>query len=71
MMNETTIRFHLENMEKGNRFPKHRKELQEEIDSLKAVALKFKNTPLGLEADLKAKRIESRMLEIVGKVCAV
>ena len=71
MMNEKTIRFHLENMEKGNRFPKHRKELQEEIDSLKAVALKFKNTLLGLEADLKAKRIENKMFEIIKKVCAI
>lgn len=63
MMNEQTIRFHLENIEKNNRFLAHKKEIEAEISGLRLLAFCFKGNSLGVEYNLKANSLEKKLKE--------
>ena len=66
-MNEATLNFHLKNIEKNNRFEKHKKDLEEEISSLRLSALNLKGTSvsrlLSNRADIIARKLDSAMVK--------
>lgn len=66
-MNDETIKFHLDNIVKNNRFNAHKKELETEISDLRLMALKFKGTALATTSNIKANGLEKKLNEAVRK----
>lgn len=60
-MNNKTIQFHLENIEKNNRYLSHKKEIENEIASLRAVAFHFPNSAIGAEKTIEANILEEKL----------
>lgn len=63
MLNKDTIDFHLSNIKQNNRYLAHKKDIENEITSLRAVAFLFSDKPLGIEKGIEANLLEQRLKE--------
>lgn len=63
MLNKDTIEFHLLNIRNNNRYLAHKKDLENEITSLRAVSFLFSDKPLGIEKGIEANLLEQRLRE--------
>ena len=63
MLNNQTIEFHLLNIRNNNRYLAHKKDIENEITSLRAVAFLFSDKPLGIEKGIEANLLEQRLKE--------
>lgn len=63
MLNNQTIEFHLLNIRNNNRYLAHKKDLENEITSLRAVAFLFSDKPLGIEKGIEANLLEQKLRE--------
>ncbi len=63
MLNNQTIEFHLSNIKQNNRYLAHKKDIENEITSLRAVAFLFSDKPLGIEKGIEANLLEQRLKE--------
>lgn len=63
MLNNQTIDFHLLNIRNNNRYLAHKKDLENEITSLRAVAFLFSDKPLGIEKGIEANLLEQKLRE--------
>jgi hypothetical protein len=63
MLNKETIDFHLSNIKQNNRYLAHKKDLENEITSLRAVAFLFSDKPLGIEKGIEANLLEQKLKE--------
>lgn len=63
MLNKETIDFHLSNIKQNNRYLAHKKDIENEITSLRAIAFLFSDKPLGIEKGIEANLLEQRLKE--------
>ena len=63
MLNNQTIEFHLSNIKQNNRYLAHKKDIENEITSLRAVAFLFSDKPLGIEKGIVANLLEQKLKE--------
>ena len=63
MLNNQTIEFHLLNIRNNNRYLAHKKDLENEITSLRVVAFLFSDKPLGIEKGIEANLLEQKLKE--------
>lgn len=63
MLNNQTIEFHLSNIKQNNRYLAHKKDIENEITSLRAVAFLFSDKPLGIEKGIEANLLEQKLKE--------
>lgn len=63
MLNKQTIDFHLSNIKQNNRYLAHKKDIENEITSLRAVSFLFADKPLGIEKGIEANLLEQKLKE--------